>query len=196
MLPSLTLPPLPPCSPAIPVTRPCCLQNQSHLLRSMETLKGLLWGSQLRLLRRLGLRVGLVGRLLVTHTHTHKWYLIDQHSNIHVSFNHAIANLGTQPLGVAKCLTSTSNLVFVAHPLCPPHLRGLVEEMVQAVDNSWLLPHVEGEVFKSGMALLARLQSNALHKGFGIVTITSNAKRFDWVHSKLAREVGARQRCL
>src|ERR1700745_1075226 len=73
------------------------------------------------------------------------------------------------------------NPVFVAHPLCPPHLRGLVEETVQAVDNPWLLPHAEGEVFKSGMALLARLQSNALHKGLGIGIITSNAKRFDWV---------------
>jgi hypothetical protein len=53
-----------------------------------------------------------------------------------------------------------------------------VEETVQAVDNSGLLPHAEGEVFKSGKARLARLQGYALHKGVGVVTITSNATRF------------------
>jgi hypothetical protein len=53
-----------------------------------------------------------------------------------------------------------------------------MEETVQAVDNSWLLPHAEGEVFKFGKASLARLQGYALHKGFGVVAITSNARRF------------------
>ena len=53
-----------------------------------------------------------------------------------------------------------------------------MEETVQAANNSWLLPYVEGEVFKSGKARLARLQGYALHKGVGVVTITSNAKRF------------------
>jgi hypothetical protein len=69
------------------------------------------------------------------------------------------------------------NPVFVAHPLCPPHLRGLVEETVQAFDNSWLLSPAEGEVFEPGKACLARLQGYALHKGFTVVTITSNVKR-------------------
>jgi hypothetical protein len=59
------------------------------------------------------------------------------------------------------------NLDFVAHPLCPPHLRGLMEDTVQAFDNSWLLPPVEGEVFESGKACLARLQGYALHKEVG-----------------------------
>jgi hypothetical protein len=58
-----------------------------------------------------------------------------------------------KPFGVAKCLASNPNPVFVVRPLCPPHLRGLVEETVQAVDNSWLLQHAEGEVFKSSKAM-------------------------------------------
>jgi hypothetical protein len=46
--------------------------------------------------------------------------------------------------------------VFVAHPLCPPHLRQLVEDAVQGFDDAWLLPPVEGELFDSGKAYLAR----------------------------------------
>jgi hypothetical protein len=75
-------------------------------------------------------------------------------------------------------LSPTSNPVFVAHTLCPLHLRGLVKETVQAFNNSWLLPPAEGEVFESGKACLARLQGYALYKGFAVVTITSNIKRF------------------
>jgi hypothetical protein len=41
---------------------------------------------------------------------------------------------------------------FVAHQLCPPYLRSLVEDTVQAFDDSWLLPSVEG-----GFSSLARL---------------------------------------
>jgi hypothetical protein len=59
------------------------------------------------------------------------------------------------------------NPVLVAHPLCLPHLRGLVEDTVQAFDNSWLLAPVEGEVFESGKGCLARLQGYALHKEVG-----------------------------
>ena len=68
--------------------------------------------------------------------------------------------------------------VFVAHQLCPPHLRSLVEDTVQAFDDSWLLPPVEGEIFESGKACLARLQGFALSRGFAAVTISSKAGRF------------------
>jgi hypothetical protein len=36
--------------------------------------------------------------------------------------------------------------VFVAHALCPPHLRTIVEDAVEAFDNAWLLPPQQGEV--------------------------------------------------
>jgi len=59
-------------------------------------------GRHFRLLSRVGLRAGLVGRFC--QPHTHKWYLIDQHTDLHVSTNLAVANPGIQTLGVAKCL--------------------------------------------------------------------------------------------
>jgi len=61
--------------------------------------------------------------------------------------------------------------VFVAHPLCPPHLRSLVEDTVEAFDNFWLLLPVEGEILESGRACLARLQGFAVHRGFAVVTV-------------------------
>jgi hypothetical protein len=39
-------------------------------------------------------------------SHTHKWYLIDQHTDLHVSTNIDAANLGIQTLGVAKFLVN------------------------------------------------------------------------------------------
>ena len=42
---------------------------------------------------------------------------------------------------------------FVAHPLCPPHLRQLVEDTVQSFDDARLLPPQDGELFNSGQGL-------------------------------------------
>ena len=67
---------------------------------------------------------------------------------------------------------------FVAHQLCPPHLRQLVEDTVKSFDDKWLLPPVEGELFDSGKACLACLQGFALSQGFAVVTTASKAKRF------------------
>ena len=75
-------------------------------------------------------------------------------------------------------LSDPERPVFVAHQLCPPHLRSLVEDTVQAFDESWLCAPVEGEVFESGKACLARLQGFALSKGFAVVTTNSRAGRF------------------
>jgi hypothetical protein len=100
--------------------------------------------------------MGRARRQILLATHTRKWYLIDQHSVLYVSSNLAAANLGIQVLGVAKCPTSNPNPVFVAHPLCPPHLRRLLEETVQAVDNSWL--RGKGfQVWQGSLGSLARL---------------------------------------
>jgi len=73
---------------------------------------------------------------------------------------------------------------FLLHTLCPPHLRGLVEDTVQSFDESWLLPAIEGEVFEPGKACLARLQGFALSRGFAVVTTSSTAgrARFGCIH--------------
>lgn len=68
--------------------------------------------------------------------------------------------------------------VFVAHQLCPRHLRQLVEDTVQSFNNAWLLPPVEGELFDSGKACLARLHGFALSKGFAVVTTAPRAGRY------------------
>jgi hypothetical protein len=67
---------------------------------------------------------------------------------------------------------------FVAHPLCPPHLRQLVEDTVQSFDDAWLLPPQDGELFDSGKACLDRLQGFALSRGFAVVTTSSTAGRY------------------
>lgn len=67
--------------------------------------------------------------------------------------------------------------VFVAHPLCPPHLRQLVEDAVEAFDNAWLLPPQDGEVFATAKECLVRLQGFALSRGFAVVTRGSDKKR-------------------
>jgi hypothetical protein len=76
--------------------------------------------------------------------------------------------------------------VFIAHQLCSPHLRSLVKDTVQAFNDSWLLPPVKEEIFKSGKACLARLQGFALSKGFAVVTINSKIGRFRFkcIHHK------------
>jgi len=72
--------------------------------------------------------------------------------------------------------------VFIAHQLCPPHLRQLVEDTVKSFDDKWLLPPVEGELFDSGKACLACLQGFALSQGFAVVTTASKAKRFRFAY--------------
>ena len=60
--------------------------------------------------------------------------------------------------------------VFVAHALCPPHLRPIVEDAVEAFDSVWLLPPHQGELFDNPKACLRRLQGYALSQGFAVVT--------------------------
>ena len=78
---------------------------------------------------------------------------------------------------MARC-SSPERPVFVAHQLCPPHLRQLVEDTAKSFDDKWLLPPVKGELFDSGKACLARLQKFALSRGFAVVTTASKVERF------------------
>src|SRR5437764_10271011 len=66
---------------------------------------------------------------------------------------------------------------FVAYALCPPHLRKLVEDTVEAFDSAWLLPPQQGELFESAKDCLRRLQGYALSCGFAVVTTTSKKGR-------------------
>ncbi len=68
--------------------------------------------------------------------------------------------------------------IFAAYQLCPPHLRRLVEDIVQSCDKAWLLSSIEKEYFDSDKACLAHLQLFALSKGFAVVIIISKADRF------------------
>jgi hypothetical protein len=74
--------------------------------------------------------------------------------------------------------------VFAAHPLCPPHLRTIVEDAVEAFDSAWLLPPQQGEVFETAKECMRRLQAYALSKGFAVVTFSSTPKRarFTCIH--------------
>ena len=74
--------------------------------------------------------------------------------------------------------------VFVAHSLCPPHLRRTIEDAVEAFDGKWLLAPVHGELFATANEYLARLQGYALSRGFAVVTTTSKKGRaqFACVH--------------
>jgi hypothetical protein len=74
--------------------------------------------------------------------------------------------------------SSPERPVFIAHQLCPPHLRRIVEDTVESFNNDWLVPPEEGEVFESGKECMARLQGFALSRGFAVVTIASTANRF------------------
>ena len=115
---------------------------------------------------------------------THKRYKVDLPYRHRISANLTVANLDIEALGVAKMSKSSSPEppVFVAHQLCPPHLRQLVEDTVKSFDDKWLLPPVEGERFDSGKTCLARLQGFALSQGFAVVTIASEAKRFRFTY--------------
>jgi hypothetical protein len=73
--------------------------------------------------------------------------------------------------------SSPERPVFVAHALCPPHLRKLVEDAVEAFDSAWLLPPQQGELFDSSKDCLRRLQGYALSRGFAVVTTTSKKGR-------------------
>jgi hypothetical protein len=76
--------------------------------------------------------------------------------------------------------------VFVAHPLCPPHLRNTVKEAVESFNSSWLLPPQKGEVFQTAKDCLRRLQGYALSRGFAVITITSKKSRaqFACIHHR------------
>ena len=80
--------------------------------------------------------------------------------------------------------SSPKPLSFVAHSLCPPHLRQLIKDTVQSFDDAWLLPPQNGELFDSGKACLDRLQGFALSRGFAVVTtsLTAGKYRFDCIH--------------
>jgi hypothetical protein len=77
-----------------------------------------------------------------------------------------------------SCSASPERPVFVAHQLCPPHLRQLIEDTVQSFNDAWLLPPVEGELFSSSKVCLARLHGFALSRGFAVVTTASGAGRY------------------
>ena len=80
--------------------------------------------------------------------------------------------------------STTEPSAFAAHPLCPPHLRKVVEDAVDAFDNAWLLPPQAGEVFDTAKACFRRLQGFAPSRGFAVVTTTSKTTRaqFACVH--------------
>ena len=63
---------------------------------------------------------------------------------------------------MSRSSTSLAPPVFVAHALCPPHLRTMVEDAVEAFDSAWLLPPRQGELFDNPKACLRRLQGYAL----------------------------------
>ena len=69
--------------------------------------------------------------------------------------------------------SSPERPVFVAHPLCPPHLRTAVESF----ESAWLLPPQHGEVFLTAKDCLRRLQGYSLSRGFAVVTTTSKKTR-------------------
>ena len=80
--------------------------------------------------------------------------------------------------------SSPERPAFVAHQLCPPHLRRLVEDTVNSFDDKWLLPPVEGEAFDTAKGCLACLQAFAFSQGFAVVTTESRKgrSRFSCIH--------------
>src|SRR5579859_5791451 len=68
---------------------------------------------------------------------------------------------------------STERPVFIAHDLCPPHLRKQVEDIAGSFNPDWLLPPMDGEVFESFQECFARLQGYAFSQGFAVVTLSS-----------------------
>jgi hypothetical protein len=81
---------------------------------------------------------------------------------------------------------STERPVFVAHALCPPHLRKQVEDVAESFNPDWLLPPMNGEVFGSFQECFTRLQGYAFSKGFAVVTLSSGKKKaraqFGYIH--------------
>jgi hypothetical protein len=71
--------------------------------------------------------------------------------------------------------------VIVAHALCAPHLRKLVEDAVEAFDRAQLLPPQRGELFESAKDCLRRqdcardLEAHVNRDGAG--NIVSRCKR-------------------
>lgn len=76
-----------------------------------------------------------------------------------------------------SAFTLLSPPVFAAHPLCPPHLRSIVEDAVETFNSAWLLPPQQGEIFDTAKECMRRLQAYALSKDFAVVTITFKLQR-------------------
>ena len=95
------------------------------------------------------------------------------------------STLHTQPASVLS-------KVELRGELCPPYLRSLVEDTVQAFNDSWLLPPVEREVFESGEARLTRLQGSALSSRFAVVTTASRAGRFRFAVMRISEVMPSR----
>jgi hypothetical protein len=68
--------------------------------------------------------------------------------------------------------SSSKPPVFIIHALCPPHLRKVIKDAVNAFDSVWLLPPKQGEIFESAKDSLRRLQGYALSRGFTVITTT------------------------
>ena len=81
---------------------------------------------QLRLLRRVGHRVGLAGRFVC---HIHKWYLIDQHSDLHVLFSVTAASLSIQTLGFSLSSLQGAELLALVCNLRGE--KGFLGEIIQ-----------------------------------------------------------------
>ena len=71
----------------------------------------------------------------------------------------------------------TKRPIFVAHALCPPHLRKQVEEIAESFNPSWLLLLIHGEVFESFQECFAHLQGYAFSQGFAVVTLSLGKKK-------------------
>src|SRR5271155_1501798 len=79
---------------------------------------------------------------------------------------------------------------FIAHPLCPPHLRREVEDLAESFNPAWLSAPQAGEPFDTPDAAFRRLQGFAFSQGFAVVTRSSEAKRARFAcihHSKTTR---------
>ena len=92
-------------------------------------------------------------------------------------------------IGKISRSSSPEHAIFVAHQLYPPHLRQLVEDAVESFDNIWLLPPVEGELFDSGKACLARLQGFILSRAFIVITTNLRAVRFRFSYIHYSEEI-------
>ena len=79
---------------------------------------------------------------------------------------------------------------FIAHPLCPPHLRREVEDLAESFDPAWLSALQAGEPFDTPDAAFRRLQGFAFSQGFAVMIYSSEAKhaRFIYIYySKMIR---------